>query len=201
MTIIWTFLSCLLAIWQHGPSAIDQYKEPIDLSRLTALRNVTFGIQLIKQNAEDFYINHFWWLNKLLRACSSHNKTLEKITVEAAYDFWIKPIEVSHWGEIVDALLGHYFTTLKRLDILIVPQTRPDEAEEIVVALQESGYIERLRSRQPEGVEVNVLDMTGLPGKPFANPECIGSWISSTLAPCVLSLNPSWLCVADVGEW
>ena len=86
----------------------------------------------------------------------------------------IRPIDVSHWEEIVDALLGHYFITLKRLDILIVPQTRPDEAEEIVVALQESGYIERLRSR-PEGLEVNVLDMSGLPGEPFANLECIGS--------------------------
>jgi len=85
------------------------------------------------------------------------------------------PFYVSHLEEIVDALLGHYFITLKRLDILIVPRTRPDEAEEIVVALQESGYIERLRSRQPEGMEVNVLDMTGLPGKPFANPEYIGS--------------------------
>ena len=165
-TVIWTFLSYFLDIWQHGSCAIGQYKEPIDLSRLIVLRNITLCIKLGKKDEPDFYINHFWWVNKLLRACSSHNERLQKITVEVAYDYWIRPIDISHWEEIVDALLGHHFTRLKQLDVLIVPPTKADDAKEVIVALQTSGYIERLRSRRPEGLEVNLRDMTLLRGKP-----------------------------------
>jgi len=141
--------------------SIISYQEQIDLSKLTSLRKVEIWLQYFIDDREPVltsFLHSFWWLDKLLRACSSTNEMLEDITIQVNFDFGIDCVvhDVGSWKGVADALLGPSFPALKRLTIVVLHDDG-DILKTILAKLNASEHMDRLRSRPDLELKIIAL--------------------------------------------
>lgn len=108
--------------------------------------------------ARSSFLHSFWWLEKLLRASSSTNETLEDIKIQVNFDFRVGCVsyDIGPWKGVVDAFLGPSFPALKKLTIVILHDD-PDILKIILETLNASEHIEKLRSRPDLKLKIIAL--------------------------------------------
>ena len=128
-------------------------EDPIDLSKLTALRR--FAVHLTVESCAPTR-TLFPWLSKILRSgCStSVIQQLEELSIRVLYgnDCCYSPmINILHWKDTFDTLLDKKFKNLRNLNIDAYSQR---DVEKAVGTLNRSRDIARLRSQRNLVVDI-----------------------------------------------
>ena len=105
-----------------------------------------------------FQLDYIYWLHRLIRACSSPNKTLETFIIRVQYSNEAVELEEA-WEDVFYSLLDNVFPSLKTLTVLITA----DEGRDVtswVNWFNRSKYVRKLRSKRD--IDVEVLAKTDL---------------------------------------
>ncbi len=125
--------------------------EPIDLSKLPALRRFAIVSNLKVVDDAEMIRTPFFWLSKLLRSGypTPVSQQLEVISMLVCYDFHDFSVvrDILHWKDILDTLLEGEFNNLQRLNIFVIAQSEGD-ANRVVNMLNESVHVKGLRARR-----------------------------------------------------
>jgi len=133
--------------------------EPIDLSKLAALRRFAVILQVMHMNNTEMAQTPFFWLSKLLRSgySTSVSQQLTDISIRVHYYhrglYFSEVSDILHWKDIFDTLLEDEFKNLRVLNILVNDQYEL-ELYKVVEMLNTSVYVKRLRARRNLVVDV-----------------------------------------------
>ncbi|KAF9534397.1 hypothetical protein CPB83DRAFT_333135 [Crepidotus variabilis] len=148
-------------------SVLQEYGEPIDLGRFSALRRVRFDIDIGPQpwvytqsmdpqgrDTMEGWLDDLPNFSKLLCSLSAPCWLLEQMDIHCCFHVTSVHENEESWVKMADVLLGDLYPKLSQLNIGLTSRVRNEEGDAVLERFNDTLFVKKLRDDQKIDVRV-----------------------------------------------